>query len=100
VTRAVAAATTRSRALLARALHGVDAVQVPEKQGRIRIVTPRFVAACHDVGVEVHVWTVNEPHDMRRLLDLDGSGHGVDGLVTDHADVAARVVRTFRDARY
>lgn len=99
VARAVAAAASGSRTLLARVLRGVDAVQVPERQGRIRIVTPRFVAACHDVGVEVHVWTVNAARDMQRLLDLDGHGLRVDGLVTDRADLAARVVQTYRDTR-
>ena len=66
-----------------RALAGVDALQVPERQRRLRIVTPRLIAAAHRHGVEVHVWTVNDPADMRRLVDL-----GVDGIVTDRADVA------------
>ena len=41
----------------------------------------------HELGIEVHVWTVNESDDMRRLLDA-----GVDGIVTDRADVALQVV--------
>lgn len=69
--------------LLRRILRGVDALQIPEKQGRIRVLTPRLLAAAHRAGVEVHVWTVNDERDMRRLVDL-----GVDGIVTDRADRA------------
>ena len=71
-------------------LRDVDALQVPERYGAVRVVTPRFVARAHALGVQVHVWTVNEAADMVRLLDL-----GVDGLVTDRADV----LRTVLEAR-
>lgn len=81
--RLLAALGVRSRRLVRRALHDVDALQVPERQGRLRIVTPRLVAAAHEHGVEVHVWTVNDPEDMTRLIAL-----GVDGIVTDRADIA------------
>jgi glycerophosphoryl diester phosphodiesterase len=70
-----------------RALRGVHATQVPERRGRLRIVTRRFVRAVQAAGAEVHVWTINEPADMRRLLGL-----GVDGIVTDRCDLAAGVV--------
>lgn len=70
-----------------RALRGARALQVPERAGRIPIVTRRFVAAAHEAGTEVHVWTVNDPSVMTRLLDL-----GVDGLVTDRADLALPLV--------
>jgi glycerophosphoryl diester phosphodiesterase len=86
--RLLGALSVRSRRAARRALDGIDALQVPERQGRIRIVTPRLLDAAHDSGVEVHVWTVNDPVDMRRLLDL-----GVDGLVTDRADVALRIAQ-------
>ncbi|WP_290438815.1 glycerophosphodiester phosphodiesterase family protein, partial [Cellulosimicrobium cellulans] len=69
------------------ALHAVDCVQVPERSGRVRVVDARFVDAVHAAGRQVHVWTVNEPADMERLLDL-----GVDGLVTDRADVLRDVL--------
>ncbi|WP_246020888.1 glycerophosphodiester phosphodiesterase family protein [Arthrobacter echini] len=60
----------------------VQALQVPETYRGVRVVTPRFVAACHAAGLQVHVWTINDREDMDRLLDL-----GVDGLVSDAGDV-------------
>ncbi len=67
-----------------------DAVclQVPERLGRTRVVDARFVRAAHAAGVQVHVWTVDEADDMRRLLDL-----GVDALITDRTDTAVEVLR-------
>ena len=73
--------------LARRVLRGFAAVQVPERVRHLRVVTPRFIRTMHAVGVEVHVWTVNEPAAMRRLLDL-----GVDGIVTDRCDLAAAVI--------
>jgi len=88
IARLLAAVSVRSRALAVRVLRDVDALQIPERQGRVRIVSPRLIELAHASGVEVHVWTVNAAADMRRLLDS-----GVDGIVTDRADVALDVVR-------
>lgn len=87
VARLLAAVASRSDRLVTRALAGVDAVQVPERQGRLRVVTPRLIAAAHRHGVEVHVWTVNDPDDMRRLIAMS-----VDGIVTDHTDIALKTL--------
>jgi glycerophosphoryl diester phosphodiesterase len=76
-----------SRSRLTQNLRGAAALQVPERVGSVRLVTARFVELVHDAGAEVHVWTVNDPADMERLLDL-----GVDGLVTDRADVAIPLI--------
>lgn len=76
------------RTLLRRALEGCGAVQVPERKGPVRIVTAARVAELAALGVETHVWTVNDPGDMARLLDL-----GVHGIVTDRADLGLEVVR-------
>ncbi|QKJ19545.1 glycerophosphodiester phosphodiesterase family protein [Microbacterium hominis] len=87
IQRLVAAVAMRSERVAARVLRDVDAVQVPERKGRIRVVTPRMIHYAHAAGVEVHVWTVNDADDMRRLLSM-----GVDGIVTDRADVALELV--------
>ncbi len=82
------AVRARSPALVRRALREVDCLQVPERRGRLRVVTARTLAAAHAAGVQVHVWTVNRPADMHRLLDL-----GVDGIVSDRADLLREVLR-------
>ncbi|GGI48277.1 glycerophosphoryl diester phosphodiesterase [Agromyces flavus] len=87
VLRARAASVTRNAALMRRATAGLGALQIPERLGRIAVLSPALLAAAHAAGVEVHVWTVNDEADMRRLLAL-----GVDGLVTDRADVALRII--------
>lgn len=87
VARLVAARALRRKGHVRALLDGLDALQVPERQGPLRIVTRGFVRDAHAHGVEVHVWTVNDDDDMRRLLDL-----GVDGLVTDRADAALAMV--------
>ena len=57
---------------------GVMALQVPHEFGGKPLVTPPFVEHAHAHGIFVHVWTINEIGEMRRLLEI-----GVDGLVTD-----------------
>jgi glycerophosphoryl diester phosphodiesterase len=61
--------------------------QVPVRQGRILIVDRRFVDGAHRIGLPVHVWTIDDPVEMERLLDL-----GVDGIMTDRPTVLKEVL--------
>jgi len=69
---------------------GPMALQVPPGFGGRPLVTPRFIAHAHAYGLHVHVWTINDPEEIARLLAL-----GVDGVMSDFprrvvAAIAAR----------
>jgi glycerophosphoryl diester phosphodiesterase len=66
---------------------GACAVQLPPRPRGLPLVTARLVTRAHDAGLAVHVWTVDDPAQMRGLLDL-----GVDGIVTDRPSVLATVL--------
>ncbi|HUD68769.1 MAG TPA: glycerophosphodiester phosphodiesterase [Acidimicrobiales bacterium] len=57
---------------------GGVALQVPASFGEITVVDAQFVEAAHHEGLAVHVWTINDTDEMRRLVDL-----GVDGIISD-----------------
>ncbi|MEV7396391.1 glycerophosphodiester phosphodiesterase [Aeromicrobium sp. NPDC092404] len=62
-------------------------LQVPPRRGRLRVVTPWFLRKAHALGLQVHVWTIDDPDEMHQLLDL-----GVDGIITDRTDVLKDVL--------
>ena len=70
-----------------------DALQVPVEHEGVTLVTPRFLDAAHSRGVRVDVWTINDPDEMRRLLDL-----GVDVLMTDDPGTLTRLLEERRGA--
>jgi glycerophosphoryl diester phosphodiesterase len=65
----------------------VDALQIPEYFKGRRLLTPRLIAEAHRRNIPVHVWTVDDADDMRRLL-----GWGVDAIQTDRPDVLSDVL--------
>jgi glycerophosphoryl diester phosphodiesterase len=72
-----------------------DAVQIPHRHESWELVTRESVDFAHRVGVEVHVWTVNEEAEMSELLDM-----GVDGLISDYPRRALEVVRRRASAQH
>ncbi|MBM3687726.1 MAG: glycerophosphodiester phosphodiesterase [Actinobacteria bacterium] len=69
------------------ALPRVQRVQVPQRALGVTFAEPRFVERAHGHGLAVDVWTVDDPADMERLLDL-----GVDGIMTDSPSVLREVL--------
>jgi glycerophosphoryl diester phosphodiesterase len=65
------------------------AAQVPVRQGPLPIVTSSFVEGAHAAGLQVHVWTIDDPVEMSRLLDL-----GVDGIMTDRVTTLRDVIHS------
>jgi glycerophosphoryl diester phosphodiesterase len=82
------ASALRLSALIERLLREVDCLQMPTKAGRITLVNRSTLDAVHAAGRHLHVWTVNEPAEIRRMLAL-----GVDGLMTDRADLLRDLLR-------
>jgi glycerophosphoryl diester phosphodiesterase len=60
-----------------------SAFQVPEYAGRLRVVSPAFVAQAHRCGARVDVWVVDQADDITRLFSW-----GVDGVISDRPDMA------------
>lgn len=63
------------------------ALQVPPVFAGVTVVDDRFVAAAHDHGLAVHVWTIDEREEMASLLAT-----GVDGIMTDRPSILAAVL--------
>jgi glycerophosphoryl diester phosphodiesterase len=66
---------------------GAVALQIPPRFGDVTLVTAESVAAAHDLGAEVHVWTINDPAEARLLLAL-----GCDAIMTDLPHVMHPVI--------
>ena len=64
------------------------ALQVPRTFGEVVVVDERFVAAAHEHGVAVHVWTIDDEAEMELLVDV-----GVDAVMTDRPRTLEAVLR-------
>jgi glycerophosphoryl diester phosphodiesterase len=69
------------------AVYAFDALQIPPTFRGMKVITPRFVEAAHRHGVQIHIWTINDPAEMEGL-----AAAGVDGIMTDFPDVLREVL--------
>jgi len=62
-------------------------LQIPETLGKRKILEPQLLELANAFNIKVHVWTVNEETDMKRLLDM-----GAQGILTDYPDRLLRLM--------
>ena len=63
-----------------------NCAQVPVRQFGVTLVAPRFIAHCNARDIAVHVWTIDEEAEMRRLIRL-----GVNGIMSDRPGLLKKV---------
>lgn len=61
-------------------------MQIPTEHEGLELATPALVDSAHELGIEVHVWTINDAAEVRRLLEM-----GVDGIMSDFPAMAFSV---------
>lgn len=58
---------------------------------RLALRQPHFMWLCHEAGIRVNAWTVDDVEDVAHLAEL-----GVDAIVTNFPDQARQVLRARR----
>jgi glycerophosphoryl diester phosphodiesterase len=89
VVQAIRSGEEPSRSLL----DGAVALQVPVRVAGTWLVDENLVETAHELELAIHVWTVDDPSDMERLLDL-----GVDGIMTDVPSELAALLQSRGEA--
>jgi len=64
-----------------------QAFQVPESSSGITIMRPSFVNAAQRRDIQVQVWTVDDPAEMQRYIEM-----GVDGILTNKPAELMRIL--------
>ena len=62
--------------------------QVADRALAILKAHPEWINKCHELGLTVNVWTVNDKKDMQWFIDM-----GVDYITTDKPDVLKRMLK-------
>ena len=64
-----------------------DCIQIPMRQGPIKLIETKLIRAASRFGLPIHVWTVDDPITMNLLVDME-----VQGIMTDQPDVLRDVL--------
>lgn len=63
-------------------------LQVPLTFMGIDVLHEQFIPTAHELGLKVHVWTINDEEEMRTLIE----DFGVDGIMTDDPPLLTTVI--------
>lgn len=66
----------------------ITALQIPTCYHRFNLARPGLIKAAHRKNIAVHFWTVNEPTEMKRLIELNA-----DGIMTDRPDILLDIIK-------
>ena len=71
---------------------GMCVFQLPTEEIGIDLATEYLVDRAHDHNLAVHYWTINDPEEMRMLIDI-----GADGIMTDYPHRLAEVYAEYAE---
>ncbi len=67
---------------------GANALQLPIEDKGLNLATSSLIRQAHQLGMEVHYWTIDDRKTMERLLDM-----GADGIITNRPDILLDVMK-------
>jgi len=68
----------------------VTSFQVPMREGPINLATNGFIHSANQHNIAVHYWTINDPDDMRHLIEI-----GADGILTDRPTLLREIIQEY-----
>ena len=75
--------------LIKRSLHCDEScAQLPVRAYGVSLITPKLLSYYKSSGLKTHAWTINDPLEMQRLIDM-----GVDGLMTDDCETLKAILK-------
>ena len=69
---------------------GMCVFQLPLEEYGIPLATQMLVDAAHSHNMAVHYWTINDPEEMRELIEI-----GADGIMTDYPHLLQEVYDSY-----
>lgn len=65
--------------------------QLPTEESGYNLATTHIINTAHKHNMAVHYWTINDPEEMHRLIDI-----GADGIMTDYPHLLQEVYDTYQ----